>query len=139
SGVSSATRNILLESAFFDPIALAGKARKFGLHTESSHRFERGVDYELQRLAAERATRLLLDIVGGDAGELVEVSTAAHLPATRPVAVRESRVNRLLGTRIDRTEAEEILTRLGLHIDKLNKDGWLVSVPSYRFDISLEE
>ncbi|QCF25429.1 phenylalanine--tRNA ligase subunit beta [Hydrocarboniclastica marina] len=139
SGVNPETRDILLESAFFAPLCLAGKARSFGLHTESSHRFERGVDPELQRIAAERATALLLDIVGGEPGELVEVHSSGHTPQKRQVALREARVNGLLGTEIDRTEVEEILTRLGLHIVKLTRDGWLVSVPSFRFDISIEE
>lgn len=139
SGVNSETRNILLESAFFEPIGIAGKARGYGLHTDSSHRFERGVDPELQRTATERATRLLLDIVGGEPGELVEVSSEKDLPQKRQVALREARVNGLLGTVIDRTEVEEILTRLGLNVVKLTREGWLVSVPSFRFDIALEE
>jgi len=139
SGVSGKTRDLVLEAAYFDPIALAGKARHYGLHTDASHRFERGVDYKLARDAMERATSLLMDIVGGEPGEIVEVASPDHLPADRTIDLRSQRLNDVLGMDIDRTTVEEILTRLGLHIDKLLKDGWRVSVPSFRPDISIEE
>ncbi len=84
SGVSDKTRDLFLESAFFDTIAVAGKARSYGLHTDSSHRFERGVDSQLARQAMERATALLLEIVGGEAGPIIEVASAADLPNVRP-------------------------------------------------------
>ncbi|MGF2736098.1 phenylalanine--tRNA ligase subunit beta [Marinobacter sp. DUT-1] len=139
SGVSEKTRDLVLESAYFDPITLAGKARHYGLHTDASHRFERGVDYKLARDAMERATELLMDIVGGEPGEIVEVASDEHLPADRTIDLREQRLADVLGMAIDRTTVEEILTRLGLHIDKLLKDGWRVSVPSFRPDITIEE
>ncbi len=139
SGVSPKTRDLILEAAYFDPIALAGKARHYGLHTDASHRFERGVDFKLAREAMERATRLLLDIVGGEPGEIVEVASEDQLPTDRSIDLRAQRLNDVLGMEIDRTTVEEILTRLGLHIDKLLKDGWRVSVPSFRPDISIEE
>ena len=139
SGVSGKTRDLILEAAYFDPIALAGKARDYGLHTDASHRFERGVDYKLARDAMERATSLLMDIVGGEPGEIVEVASKDHLPTDRTIDLRAQRLNDVLGMDIDRTTVEEILTRLGLHIDKLLKDGWRVSVPSFRPDISIEE
>ncbi|WP_097460677.1 phenylalanine--tRNA ligase subunit beta [Mangrovitalea sediminis] len=138
SGVTEKTRDLFLEAAFFDAIAVAGKARSYGLHTESSHRFERGVDYRLQRLAMERATKLLLDIVGGEPGEIIEALSEEDLPEAAPIHLREARVAAILGLAINRTEIEEILTRLGLHIDKLKADGWLVAVPSFRPDISQE-
>ena len=139
SGVSEKTRDLVLESAYFDPITLAGKARQYGLHTDASHRFERGVDYELARDAMERATGLLMAIVGGEPGEIVEVASKDHLPKARVIDLREQRLADVLGLRIDRTTVEEILSRLGLHIDKLLKDGWRISVPSFRPDISIEE
>ncbi|MFE8071935.1 phenylalanine--tRNA ligase subunit beta [Marinobacteraceae bacterium S3BR75-40.1] len=138
SGVSKKTRDILLESAFFNPRAIAGRARRYGLHTDSSHRFERGVDYKLQRQATERATSLLLEICGGEPGEIVEVASQPDLPEDRIVELREERISQVLGIEINRTEVEEILTRLGLHVDKLTKHGWEVHVPSYRPDIAIE-
>ncbi|MBL3557550.1 MULTISPECIES: phenylalanine--tRNA ligase subunit beta [Marinobacter] len=139
SGVSENTRDLILEAAYFDPITLAGKARHYGLHTDASHRFERGVDYELARDAMERATALLMSIVGGEPGEIIEVASKQDLPEDRTVDLREQRVTDVLGLEIDRTTVEEILTRLGLHIDKLLKNGWRVHVPSFRPDISIEE
>lgn len=138
SGVSPRARDLFLESAYFDPIAIAGKARSYGLHTESSHRFERGVDFRLQRIAMERATRLLLDIVGGEAGEVTEVVSEAHLPRMETVHFRQERLAQVLGLSIDRTRVEEILTRLGLHVEKLTSEGYIVKIPSFRPDISAE-
>lgn len=138
SAVNDNTTNIFLECAFFEPISIAGKARSYGLHTDSSHRFERGVDYKLQSEMIERATELLLDIVGGDAGPVSEKVSAADLPSRELVELRYARVESLLGLKVEKTEVEEILTRLGLLIEKLTKDGWLIKVPSYRFDISIE-
>ncbi|MBW7472498.1 phenylalanine--tRNA ligase subunit beta [Marinobacter sp. M216] len=139
SGVSEKTNDLILESAYFDPITLAGKARYYGLHTDASHRFERGVDYNLAREAMERATQLLMDIVGGEPGEIIEVVSDQHLPEDRVVDLRSDRLYDVLGLEIDRTTVEEILSRLGLHIDKLLKAGWRISVPSFRPDISIEE
>ncbi|MBJ6138512.1 phenylalanine--tRNA ligase subunit beta [Marinobacter litoralis] len=139
SGVNEKTQDLVLESAYFEPIAMAGKARHYGLHTDASHRFERGVDYELPREAMERATRLLMDIVGGEPGEIVEVVSWEDLPAAKTVDLREKRLADVLGLAIDRTTVEEILSRLGLRVEKLLKDGWRISVPSFRPDISIEE
>jgi phenylalanyl-tRNA synthetase beta chain len=138
SGVSAATTNVFLECAFFTPLALAGKARSYGLHTDSSHRFERGVDYKLQHIAMERATRLLVDIVGGEVGPVSEVVSEQHLPKTTRVKLRESKVASLLGLKIDSAEIEDILKRLGLDLVSKEPDGWIFEVPSYRFDISIE-
>ncbi|MEX2475746.1 phenylalanine--tRNA ligase subunit beta [Marinobacter sp.] len=139
SGVNADTRDLVLESAYFDPITLAGKARHYGLHTDASHRFERGVDYQLARDAMERCTALLVSIVGGEPGDIVEVASDDHLPRQKVIDLRERRLADVLGLAIDRTTVEEILSRLGLHIDKLLKDGWRISVPSFRPDISIEE
>ncbi|MDX1801539.1 MAG: phenylalanine--tRNA ligase subunit beta, partial [Marinobacter sp.] len=138
SGVSTRTRDLVLEAAYFDPILLAGKARHYGLHTDASHRFERGVDAMLAREAMERATSLLMAIVGGEPGEIVEVASDAHLPVEAVIDLREQRIGDVLGVVIDRTEVEEILGRLGLHIDKLLKDGWRVRVPTFRPDLTIE-
>lgn len=138
SGVSETTRNIFLECAFFAPLALAGKARSYGLHTDSSHRFERGVDYQLQHKALERATQLLIDIVGGEAGPVCECVSESNLPQKQSVTLRKSRVASLLGLAIEDAEIEDILTRLGLSVSAKDDSSWTFDIPSYRFDISIE-
>ena len=137
SGVSAATQDLFLESAFFDPIAIAGKARNYGLHTDSSHRFERGVDFELQHHAMERATTLLLEIVGGDAGPIIEVLSAEDLPHLPSIQLRRERIKRILGCDIPEIDVENILGRLGMDIVK-TEQGWHIVPPSYRYDIRLE-
>ncbi|MBR9910054.1 MAG: phenylalanine--tRNA ligase subunit beta [Gammaproteobacteria bacterium] len=138
SAVSEATTDIFLESAFFHPISLAGKARSYGLHTDSSHRFERGVDFQLQEQAVERATRLLLDIVGGQPGPLLLVENE-HVPAIGSVKLRRARIESGLGFQMDDAEVVDILTRLGLELADTSAEGWSFRVPSYRFDIAIEE
>lgn len=139
SGVSEKTRDILLESAWFEPVALAGKARHYGLHTDASHRFERGVDYELARTAMERATALLLTITGGEPGPVVEAVDEASLPKAPRVELRASRLNAVLGMAIEPTRVISILEGLGLEIIDRRDDWWAVRVPSYRPDITIEE
>jgi len=138
TGVSAETKNIFLESAFFKPITIAGKARSYGLHTDSSHRFERGVDFTLQRHAVERATELLLEISGGEAGPVVEVVSEDKLPQWSVVNLREERVKKLLALDIGAAEIVDILKRLGLGVEEVASGEWSVSVPSYRFDIAIE-
>ncbi len=138
SGVSQQTQSIFLECAYFSPLAVAGKARSYGLHTDSSHRFERGVDTELQTLAMERATALLLEIVGGQPGPVVEAKSEQHLPASRRVTLRPSRLKKLLGIEVPGEEVEEILQRLGLQKVGESGDAWEFTVPSYRHDITIE-
>lgn len=137
SAVSETTRDLFLESAFFNPLAIAGRARSYGLHTDSSHRFERGVDYNLQLDAIERATELLLDIVGGEAGPIQHV-TNEHLPQTRQVRLRKARIVSGLSLQMDDAQVVDIMTRLGLELISQDADSWLFKVPSYRFDISIE-
>ncbi|MBV1872935.1 MAG: phenylalanine--tRNA ligase subunit beta [Gammaproteobacteria bacterium] len=139
SAVSRETRDVFLECAYFNPASIAGQARKYGLHTDSSHRFERGVDYEIQIKAIERACELLSDIVGGDAGPLIEVASDAHLPETNTITLRSARAKRVLGFDIDEKEIEGILERLGLVFDKASEGVWQVQTLSYRFDICIEE
>ncbi|QKE63500.1 phenylalanine--tRNA ligase subunit beta [Aquipseudomonas campi] len=138
SGVSSKTHDLFLESAFFDTIALAGKARSYGLHTDSSHRFERGVDSQLARQAMERATALLLEIVGGEAGPVIEAVSQADLPQIAPITLRAERIDQMLGMQMDAAEVERLLTALGLSVSAQGAGVWQVGVPSHRFDISLE-
>ncbi|MBE2295769.1 MAG: phenylalanine--tRNA ligase subunit beta, partial [Phycisphaerales bacterium] len=132
------TRDVFLESAFFAPTCIAGRARRYGLQTDASHRFERGVDPQLQRRAIERATRLLLDITGGQPGPVVEAVAAEHLPTEPSIRLRADRVHRLLGLAIPTTEIEAILRRLGMQVT-VEADHWQVIPPSSRFDIRLEE
>jgi phenylalanyl-tRNA synthetase beta chain len=134
SGVGPETADILLESAFFAPAWISGKARSYGLHTDSSHRFERGVDPGLQVRALERATRLLLDIVGGRPGPVVDATLEAHLPRRAPLALRESRCAQILGLTLPTDSIEAILTRLGMQIER-TADGWQVTAPSSRIDL----
>ncbi|WP_041523775.1 phenylalanine--tRNA ligase subunit beta [Gilvimarinus agarilyticus] len=137
SAVTPATQNILLESAFFNPLAIAGRARNYGLHTDSSHRFERGVDYQLQREAIERATALLLEIVGGEAGPIVE-EVSVELPQAPQVVLRQERIASGLHIDMDAATVEDILTRLGLEIAESRDNDWKITVPSWRFDIDIE-
>ena len=139
TSVTTETKDIFLESAFFNPISIAGRARSYGLHTDSSHRFERGVDWQLQTKAINRATELLLDIVGGEAGPVTESVNADELPSDRQVYLRQSKVNSMLAFEMPAAEIEEILTRLGLGVEKTSTEGeWHIEVPSYRFDIAIE-
>lgn len=138
SGVSATTRDVFLESAFFDQIAVAGKARSYGLHTDASHRYERGVDWQLAREAMERATGLLLEITGGEAGPITETVSEQHLPSIAPVTLRAQRVEQMLGLVIEDAEIVRLLTGLGLGISADGAGQWRVAVPSHRFDISLE-
>ncbi len=139
TAVTADTRDIFLESAFFSPIAIAGRARSYGLHTDSSHRFERGVDYRLQEQAMERATRLLLDAVGGEAGPVIVVEDATQVPADRQVTLRRARIEKGLGFAMEDADVVDILTRLGLELTVTTTEGWTFKVPSYRFDIAIEE
>jgi len=138
SGVTCDSQHLFLESAFFTPLSIAGRARSYGLHTDSSHRFERGVDPEMQVQAIERATNLLLDIVGGEAGPVVEVVSKKHLPSRDAISLRAARINRVLGLEVDSASIPEILTRLGMAVEEQGEGIWLVTPPSFRFDITLE-
>ncbi len=137
SAVSTATRDLFLESAHFRPEAIAGRARALGLQTESSQRFERGVDPALPRIAMERATGLLLAIVGGRAGPVTEQTSKRHVPTSDPVTLRSACIDRILGHRIPPTRVTGILKRLGMKV-KTASGGWRVSPPSYRFDVRRE-
>ena len=137
SGVSETTTNLFLESAFFTPELMAGRARSYGLHTDASHRYERGIDFQLQRDAMERATQLFIDAVGGEAGPVTEVVSDADLPVNEAVLLRETQIKKLLGISVDRVEVERILEGLGFWVVG-HEQGWLCTAPSWRFDMGLE-
>lgn len=136
SAVDDTTTDIFLESAFFSPGAIAGKSRRLGFASDSSYRFERGVDFAATQAALDRATQLIIDICGGRAGAVTEVR--GELPERRPVRLRTSRVHRLLGIEIAVDEIDRILSRLGMALQRQG-DEFSVIPPSYRFDIAIEE
>jgi phenylalanyl-tRNA synthetase beta chain len=137
SGVQENTTDLFLECAFFTPEAIAGCARRYAMHTDSAHRFERGVDPALQMRAVQRATSLLLEIAGGQAGPVTEVVSGEHLPCATPITLRSERIQRVLGMAPDDDEVLDILTRLGMDVTGVN-DGWEVLAPTFRFDIEIE-
>ena len=132
------TSNILLESAFFDPAVIMGKSRRFGLHTDSSHRFERGVDPQGQEEAIERATGLLLEICGGKAGPVIVAESIEYIPVRKSVTLRMARINKVLGSNLETADVEPILQRLGFVIET-TAEGWNIQAPGARFDIEIEE
>jgi phenylalanyl-tRNA synthetase beta chain len=137
SAVGADTRNLFLESAHFRPEAIAGRARGLGLQTESSQRFERGVDPLLPHIAMARATELLLSIVGGRVAPAVERTSVRHLPKPSPIALRAARIARVLGLRLPARDVSAMLVRLGMKV-RPAVDGWRVTPPSYRFDVQRE-
>lgn len=143
SGVGLDTVSVFLECAFFAPLAVAGAARRLGLHTDASHRYERGVDFELQAQAVERATGLLLEIVGGEAGPVLESVDRDHLPTRPMVSLRQARLDELAGVPIPPGEVDRALARLDFELVERNETEaagivWTISVPSHRFDIRIE-
>ena len=138
SAVGDHTRHVFLESAYFSALAVAGRARQYGLHSEASHRFERGVDFALQRRAMERATRLILDICGGQPGPVTEAVADSALPKQQTVSLRPTAVRDLLGEDIGMQECAGILTRLGLEELRPEGESRRFNIPSHRFDITLE-
>ncbi|MDD2658348.1 MAG: phenylalanine--tRNA ligase subunit beta [Methylococcales bacterium] len=137
SAVNDQTQAVFLECAFFSPQNIAGKARRFGLHTDSSHRFERGVDATLQARAIERATQLIVDIAGGGAGPITEVTAKAALPQRQPVFLRRLRIETMLGVALADELVADIFQRLGMTVQS-QADGWQIIPPGFRFDIAIE-
>jgi phenylalanyl-tRNA synthetase beta chain len=138
SAVFGETRDIFLECAFFTPVKLAGKARQFGLHTDSSHRFERGVDFNLQRRAIERATQLIVSIAGGSAGPVNEAGSPDAVPTRLPVKLRRQRIEKILGIQLGNDEINALFQGLGMQVAPID-GGWAVTPPGFRFDIAIEE
>lgn len=137
TGVTEETQNIFLESAFFAPENISGAARRYGLFTDSSHRFERGVDPNLQNIAIQRASELILSLLGGEAGPLIEVSDVNWLPKSNPIFLRYDRIQRILGISLPKQKIENILQRLDMSFHQTDQ-GWEITPPSYRSDIKIE-
>jgi phenylalanyl-tRNA synthetase beta chain len=138
SGVTEATRDILFESAWFNPATIMGKARAYSMVTDASHRFERGVDPAGQEAAVERATALLVGIAGGRPGPLLLAEEPDSVPGNRPVKLRHARLNAVLGFDLPANEVGDILQRLGMTVTP-GDGAWTVVAPSSRFDIDIEE
>ncbi len=143
SGVQATTKAVFLECAWFDPLTVAETARRFGLHTDASHRYERGVDHQLQPKAMERATALLLDIAGGRAGPVEEALVAECLPSAAVVSLRQRRLHQLAGVAMDAEQVDAVLARLDFRLrDRRKTEGdgvvWTITAPSHRFDIGIE-
>ncbi|MBW8371076.1 MAG: phenylalanine--tRNA ligase subunit beta [Thiobacillus sp.] len=136
TSVERVTVDVMLEAAFFAPAAIAGRARRLGLSTDSSHRFERGVDFGATRQAMERATQLLLDICGGQAGPITEA--AAALPRREPITLRLARLTRVAGVELGADEVVRGLAALGAQVERQD-DRLIVTPPSFRFDLAIEE
>ena len=137
SGVTAESRHIFFESAFFSPSVIAGRARRFGLATDASHRYERGVDFELQRRAIERATGLLVQIAGGECGPVIDRVSPEHLPTRAPITLRAARLSKILGIAVPDEAVADVLSRLGCRVEA-QPGGWRVTPPSFRFDLAIE-
>ena len=135
SSVSATTQDIFFESAYFTPDVIRGRARQYGVSSDAAYRFERGVDPQLQLIAMERATALLLEVVGGEVGPISIVQHAMKPPT--PIVVRKVRVNQLLGVDISVHDIEKILKHLEFDYES-TEDGWRVTIPLHRFDMALE-
>ena len=136
--VTDTTRSVFLEAAHWVPSAIIGRSRKLGMHTDAGHRFERGVDPELPRIAVEYATKLILDIAGGVTGPIIEAVLPEHLQPSQPITLRRARLARVLGLQVADAEVERILRALGLSVENI-AEGWRVVPPSRRFDLAIEE
>lgn len=137
SAVTTESKNIFLESAFFLPVSIIGKSRQYGLHTESSHRFERGVDPQLQEKAIERASQLILQLCGGEAAPVVEITSDEDMPKNDQVILRKSQIKRVLGIDLDDQFVTDTFSKLEMNVD-YKKNQWFIIPPSHRFDIKLE-
>ncbi|WP_288406307.1 phenylalanine--tRNA ligase subunit beta [uncultured Acinetobacter sp.] len=137
SSVTDETRDIFLESAFFAPLAIAGRARRFGLHTDSSQRYERGVDFELPMLAMHRASELIQQYAGGEFGPISVAEKAELLPKRDPITLHQSQVDALLGYRVETDFITDALQRLGCEVTVVATGEWHVVPPSHRFDLAI--
>ena len=138
SSVTDNTKNIVLESAFFNPLAIAARARRFGLHTDASQRFERGVDFELPALALARACDLITSVTASQAGTIVQVENHEYLPARAPITLPIAKVRDVIGIEIEPAVMVRILMQLGFGVEQ-QADALICTPPSYRFDMSIKE
>ena len=138
TSVDQNTTRVFLESAHFAPASIIGRARKLGLHTDASHRFERGVDPALPELALERASALVLEIMGGQAGPVVCAQAPEQIPVAAPVLLRHKRLSRVLGIDVPAERVQQIFRALGMQV-QVHPEGWLITPPSRRFDMAIEE
>ncbi|MDQ2069215.1 phenylalanine--tRNA ligase subunit beta [Natronospira bacteriovora] len=136
TAVEGETEAVFLESACFAPTVIAGRARRFGLHTDASHRFERGVDPALQARALDRAAALILEIAGGDAGPVTRLMPETTAAGT--IRLRRDRLHAVLGFELPREDVTGMLERLGMAVT-VEDDGWQAVVPSFRYDLAIEE
>ena len=142
SAIGDATRHIYFEAAYFPASAIIGKARQFGMHTDASHRFERGADPDMQLHAIERATELLIAIAGGEPAAVGEACAAKYLPTPVQIQLNQNDIARNLGIDVPPPKVRDILTRLGMTVsananaNKGNRGGWKVAVPTWRADIT---
>jgi phenylalanyl-tRNA synthetase beta chain len=138
TAVTAESRSIFFEGAFFAPGAIAGRARRYGLHTDASLRFERGVDPSQQGRAVERATELLLAICGGEVGPLTLTEHSAAAPKRLPIKLRRARASSVLGLTVPDSRIGRVLERLEMRVER-DADGWRVTPPTFRFDVAIEE
>ncbi|EPF6145253.1 phenylalanine--tRNA ligase subunit beta [Acinetobacter baumannii] len=137
SSVTDDTTDIFLESAFFAPLAIAGRARRFGLHTDSSQRYERGVDFELPLIAMNRASQLIQELAGGEFGPITVAEKADLLPKREAIELKQAQVDQLLGYKVAAEFITDALTRLGCEVT-IQADGeWSVVPPSHRYDMAI--
>ncbi len=137
TAINDATTNIFLESAHFSPASIIGRARALGLHTDAAQRYERGVDPTIQKVAIERASALLLDIVGGEAGPTIDVIDRKAMPKKKPARLRAARLEKMIGRTYTDSQVTDVLTRLGMKVNETST-GWRVTPPAWRFDVEAE-
>ncbi|WP_284091152.1 phenylalanine--tRNA ligase subunit beta [Acinetobacter pittii] len=137
SSVTDDTTDIFLESAFFAPLAIAGRARRFGLHTDSSQRYERGVDFELPLIAMNRASQLIQELAGGEFGPITVAEKTEILPKREAIELKQAQVDQLLGYQVTADFIADALTRLGCEVTVKAEGEWSVVPPSHRYDMAI--
>lgn len=138
SAVTDETTNIVLESAHFNQLAIASRARRFGLHTDASQRFERGVDFDLPKIALDRATTLIATIAGGQVGQITSIENTDNLPKRAKISVPFGKIEKLLGINLPADDVVDLLNRLEIHTE-FDGSNLTCTPPAHRFDISIPE